>query len=186
MISVVEFRRLVNEWKLRWSRIKTIVQPVGWGEQEWKQFARLLIALVERNGATWKDDAGTNFWDLRWNLKEGGTLIVQAQTNAGQDEMHLVVAQEGGFIGTNAESYTWFWAVFNQEGEFLRDPYWVEGTWKEALLQLILPYNYQAGFYLTGAAATPDQLLLEHNGTAGHHDKLARDAKQNQILISSN
>ncbi|MDK3157180.1 hypothetical protein QPK87_11405 [Kamptonema cortianum] len=185
MISVVEFRRLLNEWKLRFARIKSIVQPVQWGEQEWKQFARLLIALVERNGASWKDEAGTSFWDLRWNLKESGTLIVQAQTNADQSEMHLVVAQEGGFVEGTSDSYTWFWAAFNAEGEFIRDPYWVDGTWKEALLQFILPYNYQAGFYLTGAAATPEQLLLENNGTAGYHDKIARDAKQNQILISS-
>ena len=84
----------------------------------------------------------------------------------------LVVAQNGGFA-QEIGSYTWLWAEFNMEGNFARDPYWVEGTWKDALTTLLLPLDRQAGFLLAGRAETPDSLLLQdgarpndQNGTA--------------------
>jgi FeS assembly protein IscX len=70
------------------------------------------------------------------------------------------VAQNGGFA-TEVGSYTWLWAEFNMEGNFARDPYWVEGTWKEALTALLVPLDRQASYLLAGRAETPDALLLQ-------------------------
>jgi len=168
LISVVEVRRILNEWRVRLNRVQAIIQPPVWNELEWKQFARVLVGLVQRNGSTWSDETHT-YWDLRWKLKDGGDLIVQMQAIPDQ-ELQLVVAQQGGFIGKDVESYTWFWSVFTTDGEFARDPFVVEGTWKEALMQLLLPYQFQAGYYLAGTQETPQELLLQNNATPGYHD----------------
>ncbi|MDX2227938.1 MAG: hypothetical protein SFY92_12710 [Verrucomicrobiae bacterium] len=183
MIPVVEFRRLLNEWRIRWERIKVIVQPPAWSDEEWRQFSLVLVALVERNGASWTDAQGTSYWDLRWTLQEGGTLIVQVQLVPDQ-EVQLVVAQEGGFVNGTTDSYTWLWSTFNQEGRLTRDPYFVDGTWKEALMQLLVPYQYQAGFYLSGTTATPQQLMLENNATPGYHDNLQQDPQNKPLFLT--
>lgn len=169
MISTLELRRVFNEWRTRIQRIQAILAPTEWNETDWKQFGRALVSLLQRHGASWNDETKT-YWDLRWKLRDGGELICQAESVSGK-KLSLVVAQMGGFV-KEVESYTWFWAEFNPEGEFLRDPYWVEGTWKEALTTLLLPYQYQSGYYLAGATATPPSLLLGHDSAAPSPDHM--------------
>ena len=162
MISTLELRRIFTEWRTRLQRVQAILQPPRWEENEWTKFGRALVELLHQHGTTWTAELHT-YWDLRWNLRDGGELICQAEAIDGE-KLSLVVAQTGGWV-RETESYTWFWMEFNPEGELLRDPYWVEGTWKEALMTLLLPYQYQAGYYLTGAAPTPPSLMLT-NATA--------------------
>ena len=83
----------------------------------------------------------------------------RSSTSPGE-KTSLVVAQNGGFAET-VGSYTWLWAEFNMEGNFARDPYWVEGSWKDALTALLLPLDRQGAFLLAGRAETPDSLLLQ-------------------------
>jgi hypothetical protein len=49
---------------------------------------------------------------------------------------------------------------FHPNGDLLREPYWVEGTWREALMTLLIPYQHQAGYFLAGTAPTPPSLML--------------------------
>ena len=160
MISALELRRILMEWKTRLQRVQAILNPPQWQETDWKKFGRALVGLVQRNGATWSTETKT-YWDLRWHLRDGGELICQAEA-VGAQKVSLVVAQTGGFV-QEVESYTWFWVEFDSDGELIRDPYWVEGTWKEALMTLLLPYQYQSGYYLAGAAPTPPSLMLGHS-----------------------
>ena len=103
--------------------------------------------MVKAYGSTWKEGEST-FWDVRWTLQDGGELI--CQTEMGDDgRQTLVVAQTGGFA-EGLENYTWFYGEFGQTGDFLGTPYWVDGTWKEALAMMMLPQQAAAGFYLTG------------------------------------
>lgn len=157
MISTLELRRIFTEWRTRLQRVQAILQPPQWSESDWKQFGRGLVGLLQRNGATWMVESKT-YWDLRWLLRDGGELICQVEYTP-DEKISVVVAQMGGFV-QEVESYTWFWAEFNPEGEFMRDPYWIEGTWKEALTTLLLPYQYQAGYYLAGSTPTPPSLML--------------------------
>ena len=71
-----------------------------------------------------------------------------------------MVAQNGGFA-QEVGSYTWLWAEFNMEGNFSRDPYWVEGTWKDALTAFLIPLDRQSSYLLAGRAETPESLLLQ-------------------------
>jgi len=162
VISALELRRILTEWRTRLQRVHAILAPPEWGERDWKQFGRALVGLLQRHGTTWTDEPRT-YWDLRWNLRDGGQLICQVESIPGQ-KLSLVVAQMGGFV-QEVESYTWFWVEFDPEGEFIRDPYWVEGTWKEALTTLLLPYQYQSGYYLSGTAPTPPSLMLGHTAS---------------------
>ncbi|MBI4025917.1 MAG: hypothetical protein HY360_13105 [Verrucomicrobia bacterium] len=168
MISILELRRILADWRTRFQRIQAILSPPAWTETDWKKFGRALAGLLQRYGATWTV-APRTYWDLRWNLRDGGELICQAESLPGE-KLSLVVAQTGGFV-QEVESYTWFWAEFDPDGEFIRDPYWVEGTWKEALTALLLPYQYQAGYYLAGSAPTPPSLML--GNTASHEPEPA-------------
>ena len=163
MISTLELRRIFMEWRTRFQRVQAILQPQEWTEMDWKKFGRALVGLLQSHGATWTVEPKT-YWDLRWNLHEGGELICQVESIPGQ-KISLVVAQNGGFV-QEVESYTWFWAEFNPEGEFIRDPYWVVGTWRDALATLLLPYQYQAGYYLAGSAPTPPSLMLGNSASA--------------------
>jgi len=163
VISTLELRRIFVEWKTRIQRVQAILNPQQLNETDWKKFGRAIVGLLQRHGTTWSDETKT-YWDLRWNLKDGGQLISQAESLPGQ-KISLVVAQTGGFV-QETESYTWFWVEFDPEGEFVRDPYWVDGTWRDALLTLLMPYQYQAGFFLTGTAATPPSLLLGSSSTS--------------------
>ena len=158
MISPVELRRILAEWRLRVERVKDILQPPTWDEQEWRQFSQALALMVRDHGRSWIIDPNV-YWDLRWNLQDGGELVCQIEHIPGE-KTSLVVAQNGGFA-ESVGSYTWLWAEFNMEGQFARDPYWVEGTWKDALTALLLPLDRQGAYLLAGRAETPDSLLLQ-------------------------
>jgi hypothetical protein len=158
MMSSVEMRRILAEWRLRLQRVKDIVQPPTWTEKEWRQFSQALALLVREHGRSWIVDPNV-YWDLRWKLQEGGELIAQVEHVPGE-KTSLVVAQNGGFA-EQVGSYTWLWAEFNMEGNFARDPYWVEGTWKDALTTLLLPLERQSSYMLAGRAETPSSLLLQ-------------------------
>jgi hypothetical protein len=158
MISPVEMRRILAEWRVRLQRVKDIVQPPSWDEPEWRQFSQALALLVRQHGRSWIIDPNV-YWDLRWKLQDGGELICQVEHVPGE-KTSLVVAQNGGFA-QDVGSYTWLWAEFNMEGNFARDPYWVEGTWKDALTTLLLPLERQSNYLLAGMAETPNSLLLQ-------------------------
>ena len=158
MISPVELRRILAEWRLRAQRVKEILQPPTWSEQEWRRFAQALALMVRDHGRSWIIDPNV-YWDLRWRLQDGAELICQIEHIPGE-KTSLVVAQNGGFA-EQVGSYTWLWAEFNMEGNFSRDPYWVEGTWKEALTALLTPLDRQASYLLAGRTDTPDTLLLQ-------------------------
>jgi FeS assembly protein IscX len=158
MISPVEMRRIFAEWRLRMQRARDILQPPTWNENEWRQFSQALALLVRDHGRSWIIDPNV-YWDLRWKLQDGAELVCQIEHIPGE-KTSLVVAQNGGFA-TEVGSYTWLWAEFNMEGNFSRDPYWVEGTWKEALTTLLMPLDRQASYLLAGRAQTPDSLLLQ-------------------------
>ncbi len=181
MISTVEFRRIVSEWRIRLQRIQDIIHPPRWDEANWKQFGRALVGLLQKHGTTWTVDPKT-YWDLRWKLRDGGELICQLESTPEQ-KLSVVVAQTGGFIdGTN--SYTWFWAEFDHAGEFLRDPYWVEGTWRDALATLLLPYQHQAGYFLAGTAPTPPALMLGDETPPVEQDAEETSTASNDIETS--
>jgi FeS assembly protein IscX len=158
MISPVEFARILAEWRVRLQRAKDILQPPTWSEKEWRQFSQALALMVRDHGRSWIIDPKV-YWDLRWNLQDGGELVCQIEHTPGE-KTSLVVAQNGGFA-TSVGSYTWLWAEFDLEGEFARDPYWVEGSWKEALTAFLIPLDRQSNYLLAGRAQTPDSLLLQ-------------------------
>jgi FeS assembly protein IscX len=168
MISPVELHRILAEWRVRLQRAKEILQPPSWNENEWRQFSQALALMVRDHGRSWIIDPNV-YWDLRWNLQDGGELVCQIEHTPGE-KTSLVVAQNGGFA-ESVGSYTWLWAEFNLEGNFARDPYWVEGTWKDALTALLLPLDRQGGYLLAGRAETPDSLLLQDGARPNPNDR---------------
>ena len=158
MISPVELARIFSEWRVRIHRAKEILQPPTWNEKEWRQFSQALALMVRDHGRSWIIDPKV-YWDLRWNLQDGGELVCQIEHTPGE-KTSLVVAQNGGFA-QSVGSYTWLWAEFNLEGDFARDPYWVDGSWKDALTAFLLPLERQTNYLLAGRAQTPDALLLQ-------------------------
>jgi len=170
MISPVELRRIFAEWRLRMQRAKDILQPPTWNETEWRKFSQALALLVRDHGRSWIIDPNV-YWDLRWRLQDGAELVCQIEHIPGE-KTSLVVAQNGGFA-TEVGSYTWLWAEFNMEGNFSRDPYWVEGTWKEALTTLLMPLDRQASYLLAGRADTPDSLLLQEGARPNDQNYMA-------------
>jgi hypothetical protein len=157
MSSLIEFRRLFEEWKTRIERAKKIINPTPWTEEDWRQFSQGLILLVMKNGETWPSDHKTKYWDLRWKTKDGGELVCQIELFE-DNARSLIVAQVGGFAAS-VGSYTWLWVELDEEGHFRRDPYFVDGTWKEALLTLLIPLKHQAGFYLEQMVTRSGNLL---------------------------
>lgn len=147
MISRVELRRITQEWRTRLQRVQQILQPSEWGVDDWNRFARALSQMVRAHGSTWTEGE-TTYWDVRWTLHDGGELICQAEDGT-DGKKTLVVAQTGGFA-EGLDNYTWFYGEFGQTGDFLGNPYWVDGTWKEALAMMLLPQQAGAGFYLSG------------------------------------
>jgi hypothetical protein len=157
-MSSVELRRIIAEWRLRMQRVKDILQPPAWNEKEWRQFSQALALLVRDHGQSWIIDPNV-YWDLRWKLQDGGELICQVE-HVPEIKTSLVVAQTGGFAAPTG-SYTWLWAEFNPAGDFSRDPYWVDGSWRDALTALLLPLDRQSSYMLAGRTETPDTLLLQ-------------------------
>jgi FeS assembly protein IscX len=170
MISPVELHRILAEWRLRLQRAKEILQPPTWSEKDWRQFSQALALMVRDHGRSWIIDPNV-YWDLRWNLQDGGELVCQIEHIPGE-KTSLVVAQNGGFA-ESVGSYTWLWAEFNMEGNFARDPYWVEGTWKDALTAFLLPLDRQSAYLLAGRAQTPDSLLLQDGARPNDRNGLA-------------
>jgi FeS assembly protein IscX len=170
MISPVELHRILAEWRVRLQRAKDILQPPTWNEKEWRQFSQALALMVRDHGRSWIIDPNV-YWDLRWNLQDGGELVCQIEHVPGE-KTSLVVAQNGGFA-ESVGSYTWLWAEFNMEGNFSRDPYWVEGTWKDALTAFLLPLDRQSAYLLAGRAETPDSLLLQDGARPNDRNGLA-------------
>jgi FeS assembly protein IscX len=170
MISPVELRRILAEWRVRLQRAKEIIQPPTWSEKEWRQFSQALALMVRDHGRSWIIDPNV-YWDLRWNLQDGGELVCQIEHVPGE-KTSLVVAQNGGFA-ESVGSYTWLWAEFNMEGNFARDPYWVEGTWKDALTAFLLPLDRQSSYLLAGRAETPDSLLLQEGARPNDRNGLS-------------
>ena len=158
MISSVELHRILAEWRVRLQRAKEILQPPAWNEKDWRQFSQALALMVRDHGRSWIIDPNV-YWDLRWNLQDGGELVCQIE-HIPNEKTSLVVAQNGGFAEA-VGSYTWLWAEFDMNGQFARDPYWVEGTWKDALTAFLLPLDRQSNYLLAGRAETPDSLLLQ-------------------------
>ena len=161
MISSVELRRILAEWRVRLHRVKDILQPSAWSEQEWRHFCQSLALLVRERGRSWIIEPKV-YWDLRWKLQDGGELVCQVEHVPGE-KTSLVVAQNGGFA-EEVGSYTWLWAEFGPDGHFSRDPYWVDGMWKDALIGLLLPYQYRSNFYLAAPTETPSALMLGSGG----------------------
>ncbi|MBX7156920.1 MAG: hypothetical protein K1X66_00840 [Verrucomicrobiae bacterium] len=147
----LELLRILSEWRLRFKRIKEILAPPLWSKTDWQVFSCTLAVMVQKHGAHWEQE-GKRYWDMRWSIREGGELVCQIEQMP-QKSVCVVVAQTGGFAGD--EGYTWLWAEFDTQGQFIHDPYFVDGTWKEALLALLLPYSGRAGFYLGNRAASP-------------------------------
>jgi FeS assembly protein IscX len=170
MISPVELHRILAEWRVRLHRAKEILQPPVWNEKEWRQFSQALALMVRDHGRSWIIDPNV-YWDLRWNLQDGGELVCQIEHVPGE-KTSLVVAQNGGFA-ESIGSYTWLWAEFNMEGNFSRDPYWVEGTWKDALTAFLVPLDRQSSYLLAGRAQTPDSLLLQDGARPNDRNGLA-------------
>jgi FeS assembly protein IscX len=169
MISPVELHRILSEWRVRLHRAKEILQPPSWSEKEWRQFSQALALMVRDHGRSWIIDPNV-YWDLRWNLQDGGELVCQIEHIPGE-KTSLVVAQNGGFAEA-VGSYTWLWAEFDMEGNFARDPYWVEGTWKDALTAFLLPLDRQSTYLLAGRAETPDSLLLQNGARPNDHNSV--------------
>lgn len=162
-MTLVELKRIFEEWRVRLNRARDVLQPPSWSEDDWRHFARALSLLVKKYGATW-DTEGITYWDIRWDLKEGGELICQVEENANTELRSLVVSQAGGFAG-ESEHYTWFYAEFGQGWEFVGEPYWVDGNWKEALAMILLPHQMAAGFYLNNSTIPVPTLYLAENSS---------------------
>ncbi|PTY03062.1 hypothetical protein DB346_07355 [Verrucomicrobia bacterium LW23] len=174
MFSPVEIKRLFNEWRLRFRRMAEIASPHEWNGDEWKAFAKALTLRVRDRGSSWQ--AGdTHYWDLRWQIAGGGELICQVEHIPG-DKTTTIVAQTGGFA-SNVGSYTWFWAEFDVVGDFSRPPYWVDGTWKDALTSMLMPAHQRAAFLLEGPIATPAALLLQSGADAAEPAGAALDGR---------
>jgi hypothetical protein len=157
MASSVEIRRVISEWKLRLERARAALQPRQLDGEEWKRFCQTLTLIVRKHGATWTVPP-LEYWDLRWATHDGGELICQVEHQP-DEKTTLIVAQEGGFAA-DAGSYTWLWAEFGLDGQFSREPYWVDGNWREALMMLLMPYQFQSGLYLEAPVPTPVSLML--------------------------
>ncbi len=155
-MGLIEFRRVISEWKQRFQRVAEIIAPPTWNESDWQVFSCSLAILIQKHGTHWIH-GDNKFWDLRWNIKDGGQLVCQIEQKTDRT-VSVIVAQEGGFAGN--DSYTWLWAELDTEGQFIEAPYFVEGTWKDALVALLIPFSNRAGFYLGDRAETPDTLMI--------------------------
>lgn len=182
-MSFVEFKRLLEEWRTRLHRVQQVLNPPQWAEADWARFSKALYLFVKKYGTTWHSESQderdgaqgvVHYWDVRWNLREGGELICQVEEELDACRRCLLVAQSGGFA-KGREHYTWFYAEFNEHGSFIGTPYWVDGNWKEALSMILLPQQMAAGFYLTGGGASTQPLAL-----LGYHEQPADEQAAEQ------
>lgn len=156
----VELKRLFSEWRIKMQRVQQVLQQPGWEYAQWNEFAKMLAIVVRKNGTFWERD-GSFFWDIRWKLQEGGELICQLE-EVPEQKCSLTVAQKGGFAN-GVEEYIWLYCEFGRSGEFLGDPFWVDGNWRDALSMLIMPHQMAGSFYL-GDGSVPIQNNLLGGG----------------------
>jgi hypothetical protein len=162
-MTPIEFKRLFSEWRVKLQRVQQILQPQVWSKEEWADFARLLAGMIRKYGANWQNQ-DKEFWDIRWDLQEGGQLACQLEAVQGE-KLSMVVAQYGGFAD-GTENYIWFYCDFNQNGQFVGEPFWVEGNWKDALAMILMPHKMSTGFYLSnGSSNQLTQHLLAQSGS---------------------
>lgn len=156
-MNLVELKRLYSEWSIKLQRVQEIVNPTPWTEGQWNQFARALSFIVQKYGNTWEEDI-TEYWDIRWDLQNGGELICQVEEVKDQ-KFSLTVAQRGGFA-TDVDEYIWFYSELSEQGDFLGEPFWVEGNWKDALAMILLPHQAASTFYLGDSTVPMHNHLL--------------------------
>lgn len=162
-MTPIEFKRLFSEWRVKLQRVQQILQPQVWSKEEWADFARLLAGMIRKYGANWQNQ-DKEFWDIRWDLQEGGQLACQLEAVQGE-KLSMVVAQYGGFAD-GTENYIWFYCDFNQNGQFVGEPFWVEGNWKDALAMILMPHKMSTDFYLSnGSSNQLTQHLLAQSGS---------------------
>jgi len=159
-VSLLELRRLFSEWNIRLKRVQEVLQPESWVEEDWNQFSKTLSLVTQKYGKTWEEN-GTTYYDLRWTLRDGGELACQFDETPGERRA-LVVAQHGGFAD-GTENYIWFFCEFNEHGEFIGDPYWVDGNWKDALAMMFMPQKMPSQFYLQDVNAPMQNNLLQQS-----------------------
>lgn len=166
-MSLVELRRIFSEWNIRLKRVQEVLQPPVWSDDDWNQFAKTIATIVRKYGKTWEDQ-GTTYFDLRWQLSGGGELVCQFDENP-DIKRSLVVAQHGGFAD-GTENYIWFYCEFNEAGQFIGDPFWVDGNWKDALAMMFMPQKMPSQFYLAdGGAPVGQNLIQEESSTTWEH-----------------
>lgn len=170
-MSMMEFKRLCSEWRIRFQRIQQIVQPQTWSVDEWNRFCRSLVFVIQKYGNTW-DQEGSTYWDIRWEVQGDAELVCQVE-EVSDEKLSLVVAQCGGFVGKE-DNYTWLYVEFGKTGDFLGEPYWVDGNWKDALAMVLLPQQMAAGFYLQ----SPSAALQTHLLPASHDFQPAETYRQ--------
>ncbi|MEM9445278.1 MAG: hypothetical protein AAGA18_07970 [Verrucomicrobiota bacterium] len=175
-MGLVELRRLYSEWRIRLRRVQEVIQPTVWSEQDWNRFAHSLVIVINKYGNTW-DQEETKFSDIRWDVEGDAQLI--CQTEISPSKRSLVVAQQGGFADSN-HNYTWFYAEFNEQGEFIGNPYWVDGNWKDALAMVLLPQQMAAGFYLQASYndGLKQNLLLQDAKSEGENKWLEKSYEE--------
>lgn len=166
-MSLVELKRMFSEWRIRLQRARDVMQPAIWSPEEWNEFSLTLVAVVRKYGRQWEDE-GTAYWDLRWELIEGGELACQFEDTPGL-KRSLVVAQYGGFAD-GTENYIWFYGEFNERGTFIGNPYYVDGSWKDALAMILMPHKMSSTFYLADAGAPMGHEYLLGSGQAEWED----------------
>ncbi|QSR87375.1 hypothetical protein EM20IM_03335 [Candidatus Methylacidiphilum infernorum] len=158
MSLFTELRRISQDWSIRIQRAKSILFPAPWKEEKWLEFCKSLCLFIQERGTSWEQD-GKLYWDLRCRLNDGGELVCQVEQD-GHEKISLAVAQTGGFVEPG-ENYIWLFVELNKEGRFLKDPYFVDGVWKEAFLIFLLPRHKQAAFFLSAFKEAASPLPLE-------------------------
>ncbi|MDZ4788294.1 MAG: hypothetical protein SH807_05065 [Blastochloris sp.] len=163
-MTALEFKRLFSEWRVKLQRVQHILQPPTWTQEEWTEFARILASMIRKYGANWQHE-NKEFWDIRWDLQEGGQLACQLEAVQGE-KLSMVVAQYGGFAD-GKENYIWFYCDFNESGQFRGEPFWVEGNWKDALAMILMPHKMSTGCYLSNGTNNQltQHLLAQTSGT---------------------
>ncbi|QSR89506.1 hypothetical protein [Methylacidiphilum caldifontis] len=172
MSLFTELRRISQDWSARIHRAKTILFPPQWGEAKWLEFCKALCLFIQEKGTSWQQEDKL-YWDLRCQLTDGGELICQVEQD-GHEKISLAVAQTGGFV-ESGQSYVWLLAELSKEGKFLKDPYFVDGIWKEAFLVFLLPRHKQAAFFLCAFKEIASPLPLDQSLDEVDHKEFLMD-----------
>ncbi|CCG92410.1 hypothetical protein A7K73_00440 [Candidatus Methylacidiphilum fumarolicum] len=172
MSLFTELRRISQDWSMRIHRAKNILFPQSWGEEKWLEFCKALCLFIQEKGTNWSQDDKL-YWDLRCQLHDGGNLVCQVEQD-GHEKISLAVVQTGGFV-ESGQSYVWLLAELGKDGKFLKDPYFVDGIWKEAFLIFLLPRHKQAAFFLSAFKETTSPLSVEPPSEAHNHSSYLID-----------